>query len=241
MFHVRRSWIAVIAAGLAMSCMGCPSQPPAKPAGAKSNSRIDKDFSAKPAKETRHEPEARKPKPEEPPPPPTIPKVKLSGELHANCLVKVGDSLPKVELPDQANKTHLLDSLYGKKLTVVCIWTGASRRAQLEAAETLNSLTSEIANPFQKNGVQVIGIEVARNDVDMDGRQRLREAVAKLPFPCLVDSKGRFLASLSKDDKLPRVYLLDAKGKILWFDVEFSRFTREELVQGIRAALGERN
>ncbi len=87
--------------------------------------------------------------------------------------------------------------------------------------------------------MQVIGIELAHNDVDTAAWKSVREAVSKLPFPCLSDGKGQFLGRVCKDNKVPRVYLLDAKGKILWFDVEYSRATREDLVQGVRVALGE--
>jgi hypothetical protein len=36
---------------------------------------------------------------------------------------------------------------------------------------------------------------------------------------------------------LPRTYLLDSSGKILWFDLEYSRSTRRELNQAIRYVL----
>ena len=55
-----------------------------------------------------------------------------------------------------------------------------------------------------------------------------------------LDSKDMGLALRNaKDDADIVLYLLDAQGKILWFDVEYSRSTREDLVQGIRVALGE--
>jgi len=239
MFQSHRSWVAVIAAGLALSCAGCPSKPSQKAAGANVNPQADEDSTEPSASESRHGSAARTPKPEEPPPPATIPKVNLSNELRAGCLVKVGDALPKAELPDLAYKTHSLASLYGKKLTVVCFWTAVTRRTQLEAADTLRSLTNDVAKPFADKGVKVIGIEVARNLGDGDAWQGMRETVSKLPFPCLTDDKGQYLGDVCKDDKLPRVFLLDAEGKILWFDVEYSRSTREDLVQGIRVALGE--
>jgi peroxiredoxin len=239
MFPTRRSWLAVVTACLVLTITGCPSKPSQddakKPKGSYSIAPTNKE-SAQPKPKHQHVVVTKQPK--KPLPPPTMPKVNLSEELRANCLVKVGDSLPKIELPDLADKTHPLDSLYGKKLTVVCAWAGTSRRAQLEAADTLRSLTNEIALPFANKGVQVIGIEIVSNDLS-EGAKELQKTVTKLPFPCLVDMKGDFLAQIAKDHKLPRVFLLDAQGKILWFDVEFSRFTREDLVQGIRAALDE--
>jgi hypothetical protein len=228
MFCVRRSWITLVAAGLALACAGCPSRPSQKPAKAIVNARVDEDSD---------EPAALESKPAEPSPPPTIPKVNLSDELRAGCLVNVGDVLPKAELPDLAGKSQSLNSLYGKKLTVVFVWKGATRRALLEAADMVRSLTNDVAKPFQDKGVQVIGIEVGESNVDL--HEEPGSYVADAKFPHLLDSTGQFLAGLAKDGKLPRVYLLDAQGKILWFDVEYSRSTREDLLQGIRVALGE--
>lgn len=242
MFPTRRSWLAVVTACLVLTITGCPSKSSQddtkRPKGSYTSARANNDSSAQSRPKTQHRPAAVKKQAEKPIPPPTIPKVNLSEELRDNCLVKVGDSLPKIELPDLADKTHSLDNLYGKTLTVVCVWAGASRRAQLEAADTLRSLANEIAQPFADKGVQVVGIEVVSNDLD-EGSKELRETVKKLPFPNLTDIKGDFLVRIAKDHKLPRVFLLDAQGRILWFDVEFSRFTREDLVQGIRVALGK--
>jgi hypothetical protein len=58
----------------------------------------------------------------------------------------------------------------------------------------------------------------------------------------LLDSKGELFARIAKDPKLkwmPRTYLLDAGGRILWFDVEYSRPMRRDLVEAIRVTLGE--
>jgi hypothetical protein len=241
MFHIRGLWTAIAAVGFVLASIGCSSNssPEAaqKPSRKDAGGRDDKHVAKGPA---RHMQAVEQPKRQESPPPPlpaTMPKVNLSEELRANCLVKVGDVMPTPRLPDI--KTGSLASLYGKKLTVVCFWAAVDRRSALETANILRSLTNEIAMPFAGKGVQVIGIELARNDVDTAAWESVRKTVSKLPFPCLSDGKGQYLGYLCKDDKVPRVYLLDPKGKILWFDVEYSRSTREDLVQGIRVALGE--
>jgi hypothetical protein len=41
-------------------------------------------------------------------------------------------------------------------------------------------------------------------------------------------------------EKLPRTYLLDASGKILWFDIEYSRTTRQQLLSAIRFSLAQK-
>ncbi len=160
----------------------------------------------------------------------------MSDEIRAGCLVKVGDVMPAAELVSFAGEKHTLESQYGKRLTVLCFWTiGEKRRAQLLAQAALQDLAKEIAGPFEAEGVRVVAVNVG--DAVADARRHVEAAGVMLP--CLSDAKGELFARLAKDRKMPRVYLLDAKGKILWFDVEYSRSSREDLTQGIRVALGE--
>ncbi|MFH1924704.1 MAG: hypothetical protein ABIP48_33040, partial [Planctomycetota bacterium] len=67
-------------------------------------------------------------------------------------------------------------------------------------------------------------------------RKSVEEAGAG--FTNLLDPDGALFARVATE-KLPRVYLLDADGKVLWFDLEFSRTTRDNLVQALQVALGE--
>ncbi len=133
MFHIRRLWNVVVAAGLALASLGCSSEPSREPA-ARPNARknvgvrTDKNASPPGTSHSGQESAVVEPKPEEPPQPATIPKVNLSDELRANCLVKVGDVLPKTDQLDINGKTQSLAGLYGKKLTVVCFWTAVDRR-----------------------------------------------------------------------------------------------------------------
>jgi hypothetical protein len=52
------------------------------------------------------------------------------------------------------------------------------------------------------------------------------------PVPCLLDTDGSRFSEIASE-KLPRTYVLDAEGKILWFDVEYSRGMRRELRNAI--------
>ena len=95
---------------------------------------------------------------------------------------------------------------------------------------------SDVVEPFGKKGVAVIGIDVG--DPADEVKQHVAEAGTT--FPNLLDAKGELFAKIAKDRKLmPRTYLLDAGGRILWYDVEHSRSMGHDLVQGIRVALGE--
>ena len=165
----------------------------------------------------------------EEPPPSSVPRVTLSGELLATCLVKVGDTLPDAELTDTAGKTQTLTKLFGSKLTVVFTWMVESEYAE----EALEDLDADVAKPYAEKGVKVVGINLH------DSPEEVREVVQKAgaAFPILVDADGKYFGKIATDKPL-RTYLLDARGKILWFDVEYSRSTRRDLHQAIEAVLG---
>jgi hypothetical protein len=244
-----RSWMVAAAAVVAVTCTACQSKTIVKPveqadrpAATPKNPKNPKNVETspepppQPAAKAAKKPATHKPRPEAPPPPPTIPKVLLSNELRATCLVNVGGTMPEAELPDPAGKLHALESLYGQKLTVVCLWTiGTKPYSRLAVTTALKELTEEVVKPFGAKGVQVVGINVG--NVAAAVEQEL--AQAKATFPNLLDPKGAYLAKIAKDKRMPRVFLLDSGGRILWFDLEYSRSSRRDLIQSIRVALGE--
>ena len=58
---------------------------------------------------------------------------------------------------------------------------------------------------------------------------------ADVTFPSLLDPGGAYFAAVATE-RLPRIYLLDADGKILWFDMEYTETTRGALKQAIHAS-----
>ena len=248
MLLLNRSWLMLVAVSLALACTGCSPKASEKPperklSGGGPAARIEKEKTptlqvpSESAQKPQHAAVARKPKPADIPPPPTIPKVALSKELHATCLVNVGEELPTGELPDTAGNMHALGSLYGQKLTVVCFWTvGTSARSKLVAGAALHDLMKGVVAPYGEKGVRVVGINVG--DSVQAVERHVAEAAAT--FPNLLDTKGEFFAKVVKDGKMPRTFLLDANGKVLWFDVEYSCDARRNLIVSIKAVLGER-
>jgi cytochrome c biogenesis protein CcmG, thiol:disulfide interchange protein DsbE len=254
MFNFDRSWAIVVAASFAVAGMACqqkaaekPAETPTIPAVAPEKAAATEEPESQPAskverkeiehKAVEHKAVVHKPKPQElPPPPPSIPKVSLSAEIRAACVVNVGNTMPEAELPDTRGKMHALGTLYGQKLTVVCFWTsGANHHAERVATTTLQDLMKTVVEPFEKKGVRVIGINV--NDPPAAIQQAVNRAGVQ--FPILLDPKGEFFAKVAKDKRMPRTYLLDAAGQILWFDVQYSPSLRRNTVQSIRVALGE--
>ncbi len=240
MLLLSRSWIVVIAVSLVVAGTACQPKPAEKPSakGKLSAARPTSEASEQASERSRESGHktAHKPQQQEPPPRPTIPPVALSDALHAACLVNVGDVLPEAELPDAAGNLHALKSLYGQKLAVVCLWTISDSPARsARATQSLKDLMKAVVEPFGKKGVQLVGVNVG-NTVE-DVRQHVARADAT--FPNLFDPKGDYVAKLAKDGQMPRIYLVDTGGKVLWFDVEVSRDSLRNLVQGIRVALGE--
>jgi peroxiredoxin len=162
--------------------------------------------------------------------PAVIPPVLLSKGHEAICRVKVGDAMPAVELQQLGGGKRALAGLAGEKATVVVFWKSDRRMARQQLAD----VRPDVLEPFGKSGVAVIGIAV--NESAADAEAALERAGAD--FPNLLDPDGKAFAAVGSQ-KLPRTYLLDPQGKILWFDLEYSQATRRELHQALRAILAE--
>ncbi len=161
---------------------------------------------------------------------PQVPKVLLSTAHAEMCVVKTDDRMPAIKLPTTDGEVVELSGLFGEKLTVVCFWKSDRALAQSQLAD----LGPDVVEKFSDDGVKVIGIAVEETP---ESAEVLTRKVG-VKFPTLVDSDGQAFSQVGKV-KLPRTYLLDAKGTILWFDIEYSRSTRRELNSAIRAVLHE--
>jgi peroxiredoxin len=169
--------------------------------------------------------------PEEPadqPPEPTIPEVKLPETLARTCKVGVGDPMPSERLPNIEGQTLSVADLMGERLTVLVFWSADNAYSTVE----LQDLSEGFFAPAKEKGVAVVAVNVG------DPAEKAQAAVASInpPFPVLLDSAGSYFAQVATE-KLPRTYLLDADGKILWFDLEYSAATRRQLDQAVEAAL----
>ena len=158
------------------------------------------------------------------------PKVLLSDAHRQTCLVAVGDVLPGFELPDLEGNVQKLPELLGEEFTVVVFWS----RGNLLGQEQIRRLASEVAGPFADAGVKVVAINSG------DTAQQIEPAVpskSERGFEVLIDQSGSVLASVATD-YLPRTYLLDAEGRILWFDLEYSRSSTRELTNALHFFFG---
>jgi peroxiredoxin len=158
---------------------------------------------------------------------PKIPKVLLSKREEQLCKVKVGDQMPEIALPKLGgNESMKLADLIGKTATVVVFWKGDRRMA----VEQLTDLGPDVIEPFEKEGVAVLGIAV--KETPESAAKAFTKTGAK--FANLVDADGKAFEQVGSE-RLPRTYVLDSDGKIAWFDIEYSLTTRRELNQTLRA------
>ncbi|NUQ65813.1 MAG: TlpA family protein disulfide reductase [Pirellulales bacterium] len=163
-----------------------------------------------------------------PAPPPKIPDVAMTQTMAATNVVGVGDAMPEGQLPDPEGKTHTLKELYAPKLTVVLFWTSEN----LYALQELQDLQIDVVERYKDEGVQVIGVNV--RDAAPVVKEKVEQAGAA--YAQLLDADGAYYAKIATEH-LPRTYLLNAEGKILWFDLEYSTSTGRNLEQAIKVAL----
>jgi peroxiredoxin len=147
------------------------------------------------------------------------PLVAMSQEHQDTCLVFIDDRMPPMTLPDADGKGHaLLDSL-GEKLTVVIFWAAENPYALDQFEEMGRELM-----PLADQGVQIVAIHVGP---EPDDYAQLAEKYGAGAV-CLFDTDESYFRKVAKA-RLPRTYVLDAQGKIIWLDIEYSRTTRHDL------------
>jgi peroxiredoxin len=159
-----------------------------------------------------------------------VPKVELSKAEQALCKLKVGDTMPKFELPKIGGGNAALGDLLGEKATVVVFWKGDRRMAR----EQLADMGPDVVEPFSDKGVAVIGVAV--DESASNAQATLQKAKAE--FANVLDAGGKAFAQIGSQ-RLPRTLVLDASGKIVWFDIEYSLMTRRELKQTLQALGGD--
>ena len=246
---LRRSASMVTIALAAMLLTGCPSSPPdANIPAPRANSNVDADESPAADGFEPVPPQADPPRiahrgdigssvappppvkeksaiPMADPPPIALrqPRVEMSVAHQETCLVGVGDAMPELPLVDLNGAEAPLRPILGEKLTVVVFWSSE----YVFAREQFQRLARETSR-FQKYGVSAAAVNIG-DPPEVVSRLFTRHGGG---FQCLLDANGEALARVARR-KIPRVYLLDAEGRILWFDIEYSRTTERDLRNAI--------
>jgi peroxiredoxin len=158
-----------------------------------------------------------------------VPQVLLSAEHAAMCKVKVGDAFPSIELPQIAGAPVQLSSLAGQKATVILLWTPGHWMSRTALADIAKDVGAQAGN----SGIGLVGVVESKNAADAQAEMAKYGAI----FPQLLDADGVAFDQVGSI-ALPRVYVLDAQQKIVWFDIEYSEATRRELHETLNVIAG---
>jgi peroxiredoxin len=153
------------------------------------------------------------------PPGQPFPPVLLSERHRQTCLLQVGDQVPFLTLKDVQGTPHALRELWGPRLTVLVFWTLESAAS----TEQFLRLSTDVWEPWSPSGVAVIAVNVGGAPSQVENLSPQPEHVVSL-----LDPAGTAFAQFATDI-LPRTYLVDAAGTIIWFDLEYSLSTQREL------------
>jgi hypothetical protein len=175
-------------------------------------------------------PRNRQPKPvtllEEPDEePPYEPKLFFSASQLATCLLKQGDTVADCVLQTKTAELVNLKSKLHPSLNLLVFWN----QQETTAKEQRERLEEDLEVPFRANRIHVIAVHVG----DAGGPIPTEWTDSNETVDMLLDPDGSCFAKLATE-KLPRTYLLDEKGQILWFDIEYSRDSVRELLNAIR-------
>ena len=161
-----------------------------------------------------------------------LPEVQLSEQGLKSCLVGVGDAFPALALGDLEGEEQTLEALRGEKLTVVVL----AKTGDLYSEEPLGYLGPAVVQKHAGRGVKAVAVHVG------GAAEEAAATVGELGaggYPHLHDPEGAALGKVATET-LPRIYLLDAGGKIAWFDIEFSVSTQRDLQLAIEFLLSQK-
>ena len=146
-----------------------------------------------------------------------VPAVVLSAEHAAMTRVAVGDPFPAVEGRSPEGIVSLA-TLRGEKATVVAAPGGPPWMDAMMSGD----LATDFAPKYTSRGVRIVVLGGAAG----------AEGVTPLALPA-----GR-VTELLGEGRMPRVYVLDGQGRVVWFDLEYTLSTHRELHQALDTLVG---
>jgi peroxiredoxin len=158
----------------------------------------------------------------------TMPEVNLTEQHAAMCRVGVGEKFPDLQLPDATGRQQSLSRLLGNKLTLVVFWNSK----EPTSLEELADLVRYHEPRFGDRGLAIVAVNTG--DKAQLAAELAKQAGAG--FTILSDADGAAFKQVATE-KIPRSYLLDPSGTVLWFDLEYSPTTLRDMVQAIRYRL----
>jgi len=219
MFRGKKAWASITAGCLVVGIVGCKGEDSPKPPEDEQPAVVEPAANGNPGETVADTPVAVQ-----------VPEVQYTETEGKTHLLKVGDIMPDVDLPDAKGDLHKMSSLYGANLTFIVFW----KDRNLYSVAEFEDLEGDVAAPYADRGVQVIAVN--EGDTPETVVALIQRTEAK--FANLLDPEGKLFAEIATG-KIPRTYAVDATGRILWFDWEYSPSTRRAIQQTVEAVLGE--
>ncbi len=154
----------------------------------------------------------------------------MSEEHRASCRVFVGDRLPEATLAGADGESHELSGLFGSRGTVVVFWESDNPYS----VAALDEIAHRIVQPAKEQGISLVSINVGDSP---EVAARTAESLG-IEGAVLLDPDGEYFHRVATA-YLPRIYFLEADGKIAWLDIEYSRTTFRQLRQVVQYELSE--
>jgi peroxiredoxin len=120
----------------------------------------------------------------------------------------IGATIEDFTLPDADGKEHSLNSLKGKKGTVLIFVA-----VQCPVSNAYNERMEKLAQDFAARGISVIGINA--NNTESAEAVKNHASANKLTFPILKDP-GNKIADRLGATKTPEAYFLDSSNKLVY-------------------------
>jgi peroxiredoxin len=155
------------------------------------------------------------------------PTVSMTHQHRESCLVYVGDQMPPGTLPDRAGTEQPLQDLLGHSPTVIVFWNAGHPLSR----DQFEHIPRELA-PFKELGIETIAVHVGPPPDDYAALCGEHGE----DVHCLLDGDGSYFAQVAAGS-VPRTYLLDAHGQVVWLDIEYSRSTRYDLRNALHYTL----
>ncbi|MCS7305459.1 MAG: TlpA family protein disulfide reductase [Thermoguttaceae bacterium] len=174
--------------------------------------------------------------PSQPAPSATIPKVVMDEVRRATFRVWVGDALPDGQLQNLQGQPLPLRNFWGPRLTVVVFWNSQS----ISGLEELQDLAKDLLPKYREKGLRVVAINVGEEA--STAANALPKTASDLPV--LVDPTGQYFAQIAQQSSkpdiplLPRTYVVDAQGKVLWLDIGYGEATLRGIGSTVEAVVG---
>lgn len=153
-------------------------------------------------------------------PSPSLPQVWLSEQHKQLCRKRVGDQLDPIALPDvEGKQVQLLDQL-SDQWTVLVFWSERS----VGGYEQFRRIPVDVLAKFAPYRVKVVAVNVGGTVAET--KRLTNDAANKILS--LADTESKLFDQVA-EGYLPRTYVLDREGRIVWFDLEYSESTRRSL------------